>query len=84
MQQLLIGRYIRNINMIQALRCKLGASLRYADSEPYAICHPTSRTASPVLRLTAADDEPPVALSVDERATIAASKSAAARGKYGL
>ena len=35
-----------------------------------------------VLRLSGADDEPPAALSVDERAAIAASKSAAARGKF--
>ena len=34
-----------------------------------------------VLRLTGTDDEPPVALSDDERATIAAAKSAAARGE---
>ena len=35
-----------------------------------------------VLRLTGTDDEPPVALSTDERAAIAASKSAAARGEF--
>lgn len=35
-----------------------------------------------VLRLTGCDDEPPVALSVDERAAIEASKSAAARGEF--
>lgn len=35
-----------------------------------------------VLRMTGTDDEPPVALSVDERAAIAASKSAAARGEF--
>ena len=35
-----------------------------------------------VLRLAGTDDEPPVALSVDERAAIAASKSAAARGEF--
>jgi hypothetical protein len=35
-----------------------------------------------VLRLTGADDEPPVALSTKERAAIAASKSAAARGEF--
>jgi hypothetical protein len=35
-----------------------------------------------VLHLTGTDDEPPVALSTDERAAIAASKSAAARGEY--
>ena len=35
-----------------------------------------------VLRLTGTDDEPPVALSVDECAAITASKSAAARGEY--
>jgi hypothetical protein len=35
-----------------------------------------------VLRLTGTDDEPPVALSVDERAAIDASKSAAARGEF--
>jgi hypothetical protein len=33
-------------------------------------------------RLTGTDGEPPVALSVDERAAIAASKSAAARGEF--
>lgn len=35
-----------------------------------------------VLRLTGRDEEPPVALSADERAAIAASKSAAARGEF--
>jgi hypothetical protein len=35
-----------------------------------------------VLRLTGTDDEPPVAPSTDERAGIAASKSAAARGEF--
>ena len=35
-----------------------------------------------VLRLTGTDDEPPVALSPDERAAVAASKAAAARGEF--
>ena len=35
-----------------------------------------------ILRLTGTDDEPPVALSTDERAAIAASKAAAARGEF--
>ena len=35
-----------------------------------------------VLRLTGVDDEPPVALSTDERAVISASKAAAARGEF--
>lgn len=35
-----------------------------------------------VLRLTGQDDEPPVALSPSERAAIAASKAAAARGEF--
>jgi len=35
-----------------------------------------------LLRLTGADDEPPVVLSADERAALAASKSAAARGEF--
>jgi predicted transcriptional regulator len=35
-----------------------------------------------VLRLTGTDDEPPVALSTDERAAISASKAAAARGEF--
>jgi hypothetical protein len=35
-----------------------------------------------VLRLTATNDEPPVALSADERAAIAASKSAAAHDEF--
>ena len=35
-----------------------------------------------VLRLAGADDEPPVALSTDERAAIATSKSAAAHGEF--
>jgi hypothetical protein len=35
-----------------------------------------------VLRLTGTDDEAPVALSIDERASIAASKAAAARGEF--
>ncbi|MGH7067757.1 MAG: hypothetical protein ACREEU_08230, partial [Acetobacteraceae bacterium] len=35
-----------------------------------------------VLRLTGVNDEPPVVLSADERAAIAASKAAAARGEF--
>ena len=35
-----------------------------------------------VLRLAGTDDGPPVALLAEERATIAASKSAAARGEF--
>lgn len=35
-----------------------------------------------VLRLIGTDDEPPVALSADERAAIAASKAAVARGEF--
>jgi hypothetical protein len=35
-----------------------------------------------VLRLTGADEEPPVPLSADEQAAIAASKAAAARGEF--
>jgi predicted transcriptional regulator len=35
-----------------------------------------------VLRLTAADDEPPVPLTPDEQAAITASKAAAARGEF--
>jgi hypothetical protein len=35
-----------------------------------------------VLRLTGMDDEPPVALSTDERGAIAASKAAALRGEF--
>jgi hypothetical protein len=35
-----------------------------------------------VLRLAGTDDEPPAALSTDERAAIAASKAAAARGEF--
>jgi hypothetical protein len=35
-----------------------------------------------LLRLTGTDDESPVALSADERAALAASKSAAARGEF--
>ena len=35
-----------------------------------------------VLRLTGTDDEPVVALSAEERAAIAISKSAAARGEF--
>lgn len=35
-----------------------------------------------VLRLTGSDDETPVPLSPDERAAIAASKAAAARGEF--
>jgi hypothetical protein len=35
-----------------------------------------------VLRLTGADDEPPVKLSPDEHAAIATSKAAAARGEF--
>ena len=52
-------------------------------SEPCATCRRTSRNiARAVLRLTGTHDEPPVALSADERAAIAASKSAAARGEF--
>ena len=35
-----------------------------------------------ILRLTGTDYEPPVALSDDDRAAIAASKAAAARGEF--
>jgi hypothetical protein len=35
-----------------------------------------------VLRLAGTDDEPPIQLSDDERAAIASSKSAAARGEF--
>lgn len=35
-----------------------------------------------VLRLTGADDEPPVPLTPDEQAAVAASKAAAARGEF--
>jgi hypothetical protein len=35
-----------------------------------------------VLRLTGADDEPPVALTPGEQAAIAASKASAARGEF--
>jgi predicted transcriptional regulator len=35
-----------------------------------------------VLRLAGADDEPPVPLTSDEQAAIAASKAAAARGEF--
>jgi hypothetical protein len=35
-----------------------------------------------VLRLTGMDDEPVITLSTDERAAIAASKAAAARGEF--
>ncbi len=35
-----------------------------------------------VLRLIGADDEPPVTLTPDEQAAIAASKAAAARGEF--
>ncbi len=35
-----------------------------------------------VLRLTGADNEPPVSLTADEQAAITASKAAAARGQF--
>lgn len=35
-----------------------------------------------VLRLTGQDEEPPIALSAEERAAVAASKAAAARGEF--
>jgi predicted transcriptional regulator len=35
-----------------------------------------------VLRLTGADDEPPVPLTPEEQAAITASKAAAARGEF--
>jgi hypothetical protein len=35
-----------------------------------------------LLRLTGSDDEPPIPLSANERAAVAASKSAAARGEF--
>jgi hypothetical protein len=35
-----------------------------------------------VLRLTGADDEPPVSLTPDEQAAITVSKAAAARGEF--
>ena len=38
--------------------------------------------ANVILRLTGSDDETPVPLTPDERATITASKAAAARGEF--
>lgn len=35
-----------------------------------------------VLRLTGAEDEPPVSLTTDEQAAVAGSKAAAARGEF--
>jgi hypothetical protein len=35
-----------------------------------------------VLRLTGADDEPPVPLTADEQAAVTASRAAAARGEF--
>ena len=40
------------------------------------------KIAHAMLRLTGMDDEPPVALSAEERAAIAASKAAASRGEF--
>jgi hypothetical protein len=40
------------------------------------------KIARAMLRLTGTDDEPPVALSPDERAAVAASKAAAACGEF--
>lgn len=40
------------------------------------------RIARVVLRLAGTDDEPPLALSADERVAVAASKTAAARGEF--
>ena len=37
-----------------------------------------------VLRLAGADDEPPVPLTADEQATVAASSAAAARGGFAI
>ncbi len=37
-----------------------------------------------VLRLAGADDEPPAMLTPDERAAVAASKAAAARGEFAI
>ncbi len=40
------------------------------------------KIARAMMRLTGKDDEPPVALSTDERAAIATSKAAATRGEF--
>jgi hypothetical protein len=40
------------------------------------------KVAYAILRLTGADEEPPVALSADERAAVVVSKTAAARGEF--
>jgi hypothetical protein len=50
----------------------------------FALCRPAEqdKIARAMLRLTGTDDETPVALSADERAAIAASKAAAARGEF--
>jgi hypothetical protein len=42
----------------------------------------TGRHARVVLRLSGADDEPPVSLTPEEQAAITASKAAAARGEF--
>jgi hypothetical protein len=44
--------------------------------------HAQDNIARVVLRLAGTDDEPPAALSTDERAAIAVSKAAAARGEF--
>ena len=66
--------------------CYIPSMTKLLDDALRAVCNlppdVQDNIARAVLRLTRTDDEPPVALSVDERAAIAASKSAAPRGEF--
>jgi hypothetical protein len=66
-------RYIQAMTKLLDAALKAARNLRPADQDSIARV---------VLRLTGMDDEPAIALSTDERAAIAASKAAAARGEF--
>ncbi len=64
---------------ISSMTKLLEAALEAARNLPPDIQDSIARV---VLRLAGTDDEPPVTLSPEERAAIAASKAAAARGEF--
>jgi hypothetical protein len=84
---------MRRDNLVKALGqqhsdagiCQKHAADLPGSYQPLACFSPTDAQddiARVVLRLTGADDEPPVPLTPEEQAAITASKAAAARGEF--
>jgi hypothetical protein len=70
----------------QTVPCDIPVVTKLLDDALAAVCNLSpdeeGNIAHVVLRLTGVDEEAPVAFSTDERAAIAAAKSAAARGEF--